>query len=667
MTAKVLRWPLSNALPKELHALKQFLVFKLRPKPNGKADKLPYYTNGKPRAGTQGTKADREKLVTLAEAEAAVKRLGMDGVGLALLADSPLVALDLDNCIDDSGPNALAREAAEWSYSEVSPSGRGLRVLMLDPLRTIKEDKLVTDQAEIFRANGFVTLTGNRVNSAKHLAQITEDMRARLGRDRFASAKPAAPINHGQKPISSSDGPPPTPAEAQAALDAYPNADVTWDEWNKVMLAIGHSMGASGKEVFREWSRQSPKHDDRVFEQEWSAWITRSRTRKARGAPTIGFGTLVHMGREAASRPKPARKPPAEAARTPDAEPEPQEESSGPGMAGAFNPFAEKIVPTKYMLDGCVAEVGAYLIAGKPKVGKSWFAIQLSVAAAWGGDFLGFRLQPTPVLYWDTGENGKNMMVERFGLCRERLGLAGPPKAELQVYAPAQGEETAREDAGIDELVRLIELYKPRMVVVDTLAGMLSRKTNDVYQGDYDRMRRLTNIAHHFGLALFVLIHDKKRSADDEIIEDKVTGSRGLTGAADGAIFIEAHHREVNGEVEKLASVQSSMRGARHDMDLGVQLVNGGFKLVGNTAYVRMSDGRLKVLRAFEIAAEDAGKDALELVLSSAQIGKLVGKSAAAARDICGRMKDSGELWSVPNVGWRLPKENEQRKPTGKF
>lgn len=92
------------------------------PKPR----KVPYYSTGGRRYGKQGSENDRGKLVTFAAARDAAARLGMDGVGLAMLPDWGITALDFDHCVDADGnvPPEIA-EIASQTYTEYSPSGQG--------------------------------------------------------------------------------------------------------------------------------------------------------------------------------------------------------------------------------------------------------------------------------------------------------------------------------------------------------------------------------------------------------------------------------------------------------------------------------------------------------------------------------------------------------------
>ncbi|MDR1805662.1 MAG: AAA family ATPase [Clostridium sp.] len=47
----------------------------------------------------------------------------------------------------------------------------------------------------------------------------------------------------------------------------------------------------------------------------------------------------------------------------------------------------QKFAANRFLVDSLLAE-GLYVLAGKPKIGKSWFALQLCLAVAKGKQFL---------------------------------------------------------------------------------------------------------------------------------------------------------------------------------------------------------------------------------------------------------------------------------------
>ena len=163
--AAIAQW--RKALPEALWHLPVFLLWKRRAKPGkpGKFDKIPFYASGVRRHGVNGCAEDRMQLVDFGDALAAFARGGYDGIGVALLPDVDFWALDLDNCIDESGElSLLAQRVAEaGSYAERSPSGRGLRALFAGKAGADSKNHQIG--VEIFNARGFVTITGAAVGT----------------------------------------------------------------------------------------------------------------------------------------------------------------------------------------------------------------------------------------------------------------------------------------------------------------------------------------------------------------------------------------------------------------------------------------------------------------------------------------------------------------------
>jgi primase-polymerase (primpol)-like protein len=82
-------------------------------------------------------------------------------VGFVLTAADPFVAFDFDHCLDAAG-NITVPKIADYvarlnSYTEVTPSGTGLRVITCGQLPP-QDRKL--GACEVYSDQRFVTLTG---------------------------------------------------------------------------------------------------------------------------------------------------------------------------------------------------------------------------------------------------------------------------------------------------------------------------------------------------------------------------------------------------------------------------------------------------------------------------------------------------------------------------
>lgn len=154
-----------DALPTELKALKAFLCWRFTPPKPGekKPRKVPYYASGHMRSGTQGDASDVAALVTYAEAVAACAKHSYTGIGMAILPQFNVVALDFDNVVQDGVIDPKVEELCSGTYTEFSPSGTGIRAFMRGSLKSRKDTKgeLGGFALEVFGDTGFVTITGN--------------------------------------------------------------------------------------------------------------------------------------------------------------------------------------------------------------------------------------------------------------------------------------------------------------------------------------------------------------------------------------------------------------------------------------------------------------------------------------------------------------------------
>jgi hypothetical protein len=95
-----------------------------------------------------------------------------DGVGFVLAADGPYVGIDLDRCIDESGEVTVPAQSiieSFSSYAEVSPSGRGVKLITraVKPTQRCRSHALEgMKEIEIYAGGRFFTITGRRLPGA---------------------------------------------------------------------------------------------------------------------------------------------------------------------------------------------------------------------------------------------------------------------------------------------------------------------------------------------------------------------------------------------------------------------------------------------------------------------------------------------------------------------
>lgn len=84
-----------------------------------------------------------------------------------------------------------------------------------------------------------------------------------------------------------------TPEAVRAALAFIPNADLDYDSWVRIGLALKGAIGEAGAELFAAWSAQSAKNDPAVTARNWAGFRPTS----------IGAGTIYHLAMERGWKP----------------------------------------------------------------------------------------------------------------------------------------------------------------------------------------------------------------------------------------------------------------------------------------------------------------------------------------------------------------------------
>lgn len=228
-----------------------------------KPSKVPYTRDGKPLTGSFSDPALLENLMTLAEAIAAAKARGHDGVGLVFTPNCGIVGIDLDACIVDGQftgtpdqQQALAA-FAPYSFVEHSQSGAGLHAIALGNAATNKKDGVL----ELFGNKNFLALTG--LNGHGIAAEIPAT--AIDGVDELVcQLKGTTRRRHILDPELNSDLTAHLKAPVgQLSVDAmrsvlrYLDPSCDRDTWMRVLWGIHHGLGDTpeARELADQWSK----------------------------------------------------------------------------------------------------------------------------------------------------------------------------------------------------------------------------------------------------------------------------------------------------------------------------------------------------------------------------------------------------------------------------
>lgn len=173
---------------------------------------------------------------------------------------------------------------------------------------------------------------------------------------------------------------------------------------------------------------------------------------------------------------------------------------------------------------------GLTILAGAPKLGKSWLALQIAQAVAAGGSVLGQRVESGRALYMaleDPPRRLSQRMVRQnwpHGLMADFLTLG----SFMDIYGDLRS-------GGGDRLTDQIEQKGYCLVVIDTLSRAIPGDQNDV--GEMTQwLTPLQEIAHARNAAIILIDHHKKRGDNNPDAIADILGSTGKGAMADTII-----------------------------------------------------------------------------------------------------------------------------------
>lgn len=300
--------------PERLRELRSWLCWRFEDKEGAKPLKVPYYAHGARRWGAQASESDIRQLVTYAEALAAAERRDMSGVGLAMLPDNGIVALDFDDVFRPDGALPPEVEAiVSETYAEVSPSGRGVRAFLNGDLGDHKSRKSVAHAYgfEVFSRSGFVTVTGDLLPSTRTgghenaLAPVSDGVRA-LCRERFTTANTNSPASAGDGDDFMAGHEPRLELSETELRDYLSDLDPSMgrDEWIRVGMALHHQTEGEGFDHWDAWSSEGHQYPGTdALRVQWRSFGAGSP-----GRAQVTFRTVLGMSRDArAAKGLPAR------------------------------------------------------------------------------------------------------------------------------------------------------------------------------------------------------------------------------------------------------------------------------------------------------------------------------------------------------------------------
>lgn len=192
-----------------------------------------------------------------------------------------------------------------------------------------------------------------------------------------------------------------------------------------------------------------------------------------------------------------------------------------------INEILNNCTKKDFIVDSLMKSNGLYCLVARPKVGKSLLALQLAHAIATGTIFLGFKVNPSPVLYIST-EMDSSQIADRI----KKMNL------EFNNNFFLIEQEQDKKKLNLDDLEEKISEFaninQGKFVIIDMFNGVYINDKFDLY--NYQDMAQIVlpkyiKLCSKYGITILLLHHLNKTNT--------TLGSTAIDGAVDGIMSLK--------------------------------------------------------------------------------------------------------------------------------
>ncbi len=307
-----------------------------------------------------------------------------------------------------------------------------------------------------------------------------------------------------------------------------------------------------------------------------------------------------------------------------------------PNIFTAKELMAREIQEPMWIVPGLIP-YGLTLLAGASKTGKSWLALGLSIAVANGTAALGrYDTEEADVLYMALEDSDYRLHDRIFKI------MNGHPFPE-QLHLTK--EWTVLDKAGISVLKDwLLTNHKVKLVIIDVFAKIKKpMKGRNWYENDYEAMSILKKLCEELSLSMILVVHFNKRT-DFEDSFHSISGSTGLTGAADTIILLNGNRKMIK---SKLTIVGRDID--QNDLTITFNKDRWQWLLEDDTDEDDKSDERKAIILLLQKT---------DRPMRSAEIAKTLDKKDNAVRQLLPKLLNGGDIIKTKRGLYTIPNNN---------
>ena len=177
---------------------------------------------------------------------------------------------------------------------------------------------------------------------------------------------------------------------------------------------------------------------------------------------------------------------------------------------------------------------GLCILGGASKIGKSWLVLDWVNKVEKGEPVWGMETTQGTVLYLCLEDNLQRVQHRLYCISEEAT-----PNA---YYATTAGTLA---DNLVEQIISFLLSHPDTvLIVVDTFQLVRGNSNDPSYAGDYQEIRKLKQIADEYGLTILLVHHVRKLDDPDPL--NRLSGTTGLSGAADAVFVLDRKNRNDN-------------------------------------------------------------------------------------------------------------------------
>ena len=192
--------------------------------------------------------------------------------------------------------------------------------------------------------------------------------------------------------------------------------------------------------------------------------------------------------------------------------------------------LSTRMSKTMFIVDGLISQ-GVNVISGASKIGKSWLMLWLGLQVAQGNSIWGLPTLQCDVLYLSLEDTQRRIKDRLYNLTD-----SAPDNLYFAVTSGLIG-------GGLEEQITdfLTEHPATKLVIIDTLQMIRGAGYDNTYANDYRDLSVLKRLADKHGIAILLIHHLRKETADD--VFNRISGTTAISGAVDSSFTLVEDRR----------------------------------------------------------------------------------------------------------------------------